>query len=234
MSIIREHAGLTDSWEVTHPNIDASQVTDALQALQQLGLTADSPLNTWSAGKSEARGILGKRLDYVLYRQPEQRGQDHPLSFIRVIDIKTVFTEHVPGHNYSFSDHFGLEAILEVVSATSQPSPPSSELSDATTTTVVQTLGNCFRNSRTRSNKELGVFGASLFFILAVAIGTPWVPDPWTTPIFIILTAIISWLGTTMLYEGFIYGNWERRVLTTVIEDLEAYKKGREHLRNVR
>ena len=230
VSIIREHAGLTDSWDIIHPNIDASQVTDPLQAVQQLGLTADSPLNTWSAGKTEARGILGKRLDYVFYRQPDQRGQDLP--FIRVADIKVVFTEHVPGQNYSFSDHFGLEATFDVVSAPSQPSPPSSELSDTTATAVVETLGNCFRDSRTRSNIELAVFGVSLLVILAVAIGTAWLPHSWINPIFIVFTTILSWLGTTMLYEGFIYGNWERRALTNVIEDLEIHKEGRKHLKS--
>jgi len=228
MSIILEHAGLTDSWGIIHPSIDASQITDALQAVQQLGLTADSPLNTWSSGKAHARGTLGKRLDYVLYRQPNHRGQDLPS--IRVTDIKAVFTGHVPGRNYSFSDHFGLEATLEAVGAPSHTSSLSSELSDATTTAVVQTLSNCFRDSRTRSNKELLVFGVSLFVILAVTVGSAWLPHSWINPIFILFTAIISGLATTMLYEGFIYGNWERGALTNVIEDLETYKKGREHL----
>jgi sphingomyelin phosphodiesterase 2 len=149
-----------------------------------------------------------------------------------VTDIKAVFTEPVPGQNYSFSDHFGLEATLEVVGAPTHHSSPSSELSDATATAVVQALSTCFRDSRTRSNKELAVFGVSLFVILAVTVGTAWLPHSWINPIFILFTTIMSWLATTMLYEGFIYGNWERNALMNVIEDLELYKKGREHLRN--
>lgn len=228
MAIIREHANLTDSWQIIHPSTDASLVTNSLQAVQQLGLTADSPLNTWSAGKSHARGILGKRLDYVFYRQPRQLSHDQPS--IRVSDIKVVLTEHVPGQDYSFSDHFGLEATLEVVVVAS--SSPSSELSDATTNAVVQALGNCYRGSRTRSSRELAIFGVSLFVLLVVVIGTAWLSHPWIAPILIIFTIFMSWLATTMLYDGFIHGNWERNALMNVIEDLEVYKKGREHSRS--
>lgn len=201
-------------------------MTNSLQAIQQLGLTADSPLNSWSASKSHAQGILGKRLDYILYRQPKQRSQDLPS--LRATDIKAVFTEHVPGQNYSFSDHFGLEATLEIVGEPIHH--PTGELSDATIVAVVQALTNCYRDSRTRSRKELAAFGVSLFVVLAVTIGTAWLPRPWLTPIFILLTAFASWLATTMLYEGFIYGNWERNALMTVIEDLELYRKTRRHL----
>jgi sphingomyelin phosphodiesterase 2 len=146
-----------------------------------------------------------------------------------VTDIKAVFTELVPGQNYSFSDHFGLEATLEVGDAPSRPSTHCSELSDATATAVVQALSSCYRDARTRSRKELAICGVSLFAILAMIIGTAWLSHPWITPVFILITMFMSWLATTMLYEGFIYGNWERNALMNVIEDLEVYNKGREH-----
>jgi sphingomyelin phosphodiesterase 2 len=53
-------------------------------------------------------------------------------------------------------------------------------------------------------------------------IGTAWLSHPWITPIFILITMFMSWLATTMLYEGFIYGNWERNALMNIIEDLEG------------
>jgi len=37
---------------------------------------------------------------------------------------------------------------------------------------------------------------------------------------------MVAWAGTTMLYEGFIYGNWERSALQNVIEELEILQKG--------
>jgi sphingomyelin phosphodiesterase 2 len=68
MTIILIHASLSDAWKVTHPDTDYASAFNALEAVQRIGITADSPLNSWTAGKSQARGTLGKRLDYVLYR----------------------------------------------------------------------------------------------------------------------------------------------------------------------
>jgi len=235
MTIIRDHAGLTDSWALVHPQSNASLalITDPMQAIQQLGLTVDSPLNTWSAGKKYARGILGKRLDYVLYRQPNRPEQAVPR--LQATEINVAFTNHVPGQIFSFSDHFGLEVTLEVSPPTdgtsSQDSTaPASSLSDATIDTVVQTLITCYRDSSKRSGKELTVFGVSLVVLVAVAIGTAWLRHSWANPIFIVFTILLSWLSTTAFYEGFVFGNWERNALMNVIEDLEVYKKGREVL----
>ncbi len=226
MTVIRDHAGLTDSWTLVHP-LQPNVITDPMQAIQQLGLTADSPLNTWSASKSHARGILGKRLDYVLYRQPTRPGQAVPR--LRATEIKVALTSNVPGQTFSFSDHFGLEATLEVSSPTDgTPQESASSLSDATIATVIQNLTTCYRDSSNRSRKELIILGVSLVVLIAVAIGTAWLPRSWANPIFIVLTIVLSWLGTTMLYEGFIFGNWERNSLMNVVEDLEVYRKGRE------
>lgn len=226
MTIIRDHAGLTDSWALVHPQSNALLITDPLQAIQQLGLTADSPLNTWSASKKHARGILGKRLDYVLYRQPNRPGQTVPR--LKVTEISVAFTSHVPGQIFSFSDHFGLEATLEVSPPTDGTSQDSiSSLSDATTATVIQTLIARYRDSSKRSSKELIISGVSLVVLVAVAIGTAWLRHSWANPIF---TIFLSWLSTTMFYEGFIFGNWERNALMNAIEDLEVYRKGRDVL----
>jgi sphingomyelin phosphodiesterase 2 len=35
-----------------------------------------------------------------------------------------------------------------------------------------------------------------------------------------------GWLGTTMLYEGVLYGRWERNALRNGIEELEIFRKG--------
>src|SRR6266567_4703435 len=90
MTVILEHADLQDSWTLTHPNVDASLISTPLEAVHQLGITADSPLNTYSAGKAYAQGSWGKRLDYVLYRQPNRPGQLVPQ--IKAVDSKVVLT----------------------------------------------------------------------------------------------------------------------------------------------
>lgn len=236
MVIIRDFAGLTDTWSICYPGIDASSITDPLEAVEKLGITADSPLNTWTAAKGYARGTLGKRLDYVWYRQPNRPGQVIPN--LRAIQSKVMFRDHLPGTNFSFSDHFGLEATLEIVAHTTDgqsqipptTSPAQSELSNATIATAIQTLTENFRTSKVRSKKELITCGLSVLVLVGEAVGVAWLPHSWINPIFIVFTIFMTWLATTFLYEGFIFGNWERNALTNIIEDMEHYRSGLEIL----
>lgn len=149
MSIIREHGHLTDAWSASHPRTflpdPENDIIDTPQeAIEEFGVTADSPLNTYSASK-RLEGIAarwkGKRLDYILYRGParyhrrwRQRGEQTPgTSSHRIDDIPTmhctssrvVMTGKVPGFNMSLSDHFGVEATLFIqFPSPSAMSPP--------------------------------------------------------------------------------------------------------------
>ena len=239
MTVIREHAGLSDSWLDTHPNGSvSSSASTPLDAIVKHGITADSPLNTYSAGKpldAYASRFLGKRLDYILYRQPYRPNQECPV--LRASECKVVMTGKVPGYGFSFSDHFGLEATLEIDAPVEEPTsdwrtpasphspstPPPFELSSASTATVIQALTACYRYSRRRARRELAIFGLCILLLFVITIGTPWLPHTW---IFFLLTIFVAWLATTMLYEGFLYGSWECNALMNVIEDLEVYRRG--------
>ncbi|KAF9486469.1 inositol phosphorylsphingolipid-phospholipase C [Pholiota conissans] len=235
MTIILEHANLQDAWKVTHPTeIRANQISSPIDAIQRLGVTADSPLNSWSAAKLYARGTWGKRLDYVLYRQPDRPGQT--LAILKAVESHVVFTDLVHGQLFSHSDHFGLETTFEIVSdpvvdvdetsrIASVPSHPQ-ELSSAATATTIQALTACYRFSRERSHRELIIFGLCILLLIGIIIGTAWLPHSWINPIFIVFTIFIAWLATTMLYEGFIFGNWECNALMNIIEELEIHRKG--------
>jgi sphingomyelin phosphodiesterase 2 len=228
MTVIRDHASLTDSWVVTHPNPDATSVTNALEAITKLGVTADSPLNSYSAGKGYAAGSWGKRLDYVLYRQPERRqaspGQTFPV--LKAKECKVVLTDLVPGQDFSYSDHFGLDATLQIEASDVQNTEAPKELSNASIATTIQALTACYRFSRERSKKELVIFTLCIILLLIIAVGSAWLPHSWINPIFLLFTVFIVWLGTTMLYQGFLYGNWECNALMNIIEELEIYRKG--------
>ncbi|KAK0246118.1 inositol phosphophingolipids phospholipase C [Armillaria nabsnona] len=250
MTIIRDHASLHDSWAVTHPSLPTSSIIPPPhEAITKFGVTADSPMNSYSAGKPldpYARKFWGKRLDYIFYRQPIRPSS---IPQLKCTDCKVVLTHKVPGTPHSFSDHFGLEATLEIqqedaapvdpdshganndVSSSSVPTPPfrhSTELSNAAITTTIQALGACYHFSRYRARRELYVFGLCLVILVAIVIGSSWLPHPWINPIFLVFTIFIAWLATTMLYEGFLYGQWECNALMNVVEELEIYKKGLE------
>ncbi|KAK7695322.1 hypothetical protein QCA50_002513 [Cerrena zonata] len=55
MSIIRDHAGLTDAWVQSHGHVrdpSMGSIPTPTDAIHVHGVTADSPLNTYSAGKA--------------------------------------------------------------------------------------------------------------------------------------------------------------------------------------
>ncbi|WWC97082.1 hypothetical protein V866_003959 [Kwoniella sp. B9012] len=75
IAMLKNHGNLTDSFEsVTKTaNMDLSPQPTPEEALKSYGMTCDSPLNTYSAGKPIPGTVLekgGKRLDYIFFRQP--------------------------------------------------------------------------------------------------------------------------------------------------------------------
>ncbi|RXW22663.1 hypothetical protein EST38_g3175 [Candolleomyces aberdarensis] len=151
------------------------------------------------------------------------------VAVLRATQCKVVFTDHVPGHTFSYSDHFGLEATLAI--ETSPANAPAvldvqRELTSAAMATTIQAWTACYRFAKERMKKELIIFAVSIFALVAVAIGTAWLPYAWITPIFILFSIAVSWLATTMLYHGFLFGNWECNALMNAIEDLEHHRKG--------
>lgn len=177
-----------------------------------------------------------------------------------------MFTGHVPGKSYSFSDHFGLEATFSIrlpegqLGNVHEPSdievpapapntitrnrPPGAKLdpsqqvssvpnvqanpppglSDASVTTLIQALTTSYRISRSNQRTYLTVFFVSLFVIIGLIVGSAWLPYSWINPIFLLVTTVLAWLATTMLYSGFLYCNYEANTLDNVIEELELYR----------
>ncbi|KAF7303227.1 Endo/exonuclease/phosphatase domain-containing protein [Mycena kentingensis (nom. inval.)] len=247
MAVIQEYANLTDSWATAHPTAPEITTPTAIEAITHFGVTADSPINTYSAGKPlgpYARKFLGKRLDYILYRQPvrPQTRPDDPIPLLTCTECNVVLTDTVPGHTFSFSDHFGIEATLEIrtgrqapvdlaephnVWSGGAPAAPS-ELSAESLSTAMQALAARYRVTRQRARKELTIFGACISVLVVLVLGSPWLPHAWINPIFLLFAVFVAWLGTTMLYEGFLFGNWECNALMNVIEELEIYKNSLE------
>lgn len=228
ITILREQASLTDAWTVVNStHSTSSTIPPPQEAISVYGITADSPLNTFTAGKSldeNARRYWGKRLDYVFYRQPKRAS---PAPQLKCTECKVVFTEKIPGHDISYSDHFGFEATLSIQEPADVTPVPDSlkELSEASIASIIQALAACYRFSRHRARRELLVFAGSIILLLGLIVGSSWLPRAWINPIFILVTIFFAWLATTMLYEGFIYGNWECNALMNVIEELEIHKK---------
>jgi sphingomyelin phosphodiesterase 2 len=262
MTVIRDHASLSDAWEVTHPTPSPSFVTLASipspsGAIKAHGVTTDSPLNTFSAGKNldrHAHISQGKRLDYILFRDPAPPlAPAAPLPTLVATDARVLLTDPIPGLPFSYSDHFGVSATLQIkypshdgteptipdfelrtaqkktpptISALSAPAPVQMavRLAAADANTVSAALATCLELSRTRAKRHLLVFGLSAGTLISLVTGAHWFPHR-AVPFIVLGGAVATWLGTTMLYVGFIYGRWEANALMNVIEELELYRK---------
>ena len=254
MQIIIGHANLTDTWAATHPQPPSepprrNEIGAAARAISLWGMTADSPLNSWSRGKAlsgAARKWLGKRLDYILFRSPKPHEGPH----LDVQETKVVFTEMVPGHGFSYSDHFGLEAVFAIKRVEqSGPSlsvnnvlsglPPdraasvseegvvrgATEISGDALLTAIGALTHSYRLSQARTQTQLAYFYMAVIVLFLVFAGSPYITcKSWVPPISATLAALATWAGTTFFYNGFIFGNWERNMLTNIIEEMETLK----------
>ncbi|KAI0320069.1 inositol phosphophingolipids phospholipase C [Amylostereum chailletii] len=257
MTVIRDHAGLTDAWASLHPPPSPSDISNSnsspQDAISTYGVTADSPINTYSAGKpldTHARAAQGKRLDYVLFRDPApylmaSSSLIPPRPTLVCSHARVQLTELVPGRAFSYSDHFGLETTLTIkhpehanntlpseahdtsIASIAGPTSPFAipHLSASATTSVLSALATCFRYAQGRSQRELAAFAGCLAFDFVLLFGASWCPTRWT-PLLVLAGAVSTWWGTTMLYVGFVYGRWELNALMNVIEEMELYRRG--------
>lgn len=244
MNVICTHAGLSDSWTVAHSHVPPpTGMISPRDGVEKYGVTADSPLNSYRdsgpSGSAVVRMFQGKRLDYILFRQPSRISDNPDALRLTCSDSKVIFTELIPG-NISYSDHFGVEATLVIITpevqedVTSGNTAPKdteapwadtpSEMTSGTISEILGALQTSYRISQNRSRRELTVFALGILLLLSLIIGSAWIPLPWINPIFVLFTIFIAWLTTTMLYEGFIFGNWERKALQSVVEELEIHK----------
>lgn len=200
------------------------------------GITCDSPLNTYSIPKLAARGPRdetvirgGKRLDYVFYRSPALAGGDKLVAD----SVRTVLTELVPGQAYSYSDHFGLEVELTLVprdatlNATGQeimgpaPAVKREDLSRA-----LNNLATALHASERSAGEQLKLFALALVLVPILAVTASFQPLRWLSWLWVLLGIAVGAGGATMLYTGFVGGQWEQGALRNVIVELQSELDG--------
>lgn len=246
MKILFKYANLSDAWADTHPPppahpIGRNTAANAQEAMETFGLTVDTPLNTWSHGKpldAFARRWLGKRLDYILYRSPRPKQ-----SSLTVQSTQIVMTENVPGYDFSYSDHFGLEATFAIHRAdeASHMGPlgvedaiSNNKLSDEDLLTAIGALAFESHEAKTRANRHLAYFGGCVGLLLLILIGSAWikVDSRWVGPVATFLGAVVTWWGTTSLYVGLVYGRWEKGILDNLMEEVDEHRHNAPTLRH--
>lgn len=230
IAVLRDVGLLTDAYLQSHPHLPAHAVSlpdqrgvrpDPRRCLSELGITCDSPLNTWTAGKpldQRAKKGAGKRLDYIFFRGPAEPLRQQREGRLRCIESNVVFTNLIEGHEISYSDHFGLEATLEILNESrgdteeEAQSAYDSRLSQ-TLTSSLSALSAALISSRNSQKRHALLFFALLilaFFTIGFsasntrgggALGALWT----------LLAVICGWTGSTALYSAVVWGEWEKR-----------------------
>ncbi|SCZ99164.1 BZ3500_MvSof-1268-A1-R1_Chr3-1g05849 [Microbotryum saponariae] len=243
MRILESGASLSDAWALTNqapPSITsiAHRKLTPVQTMLVHGITCDSPLNTYSAAKlakrhprDETRIRGGKRLDYILFRSPPTAS-----SKLQVESTKIVLTEPVPGLGVSYSDHFGLAATFSF-----QPQTPTTEhvshsnqgsrgsISSEDLSTMLKNLMMAYRHALECQKRQFQLFVLALFLVPVLAIAASYQPLRGALSwLFVVLGTAVGASGATMLYTGFVGGNWERGALRNVIADIEAEMERRD------
>ena len=251
IALLRDIGGLHDSFLDSHPALPAHAISlpptrgqqgihshpDPQRALDELGVTCDSPLNTWSAGKrldERARKGAGKRLDYILYRGPSDDEVRLPPNLayhasssgrgkLSCRESRVVFTDLVPGIEVSYSDHFGLDSTFDILpeasdlgarSSTSLTATQSRETSRKvfqTLTSALHALAGGSVRSRATQRAHFYAFAGALALAIALIISSIFQPLGGVNPVFVILAVVAGWAGTTMLYSAVVWAEWEKR-----------------------
>lgn len=250
IGLMRHVGGLYDSFLDSHPQLpeqatsldqeeDASRIgghgfapPDPQRAIEELGVTCDSPLNTWTNGKSldeRATRGAGKRLDYVLFRGPVEI-QTGSLSYTasasgrgRLVctSSSVVITDIIPGHQCSFSDHFGVASTFDILDTNSSTTTNDKASQHRILTSTLHALSGAFAASRSNQMSHFYLFGTALLLAIGLIIASIFQPLGGINPVFVLLAVVAGWAGTTMLYSAVIWGEWEKRTLRTVMELIE-------------
>ncbi|CDU26447.1 related to ISC1-Inositol phosphoSphingolipid phospholipase [Sporisorium scitamineum] len=274
IGLLRHIGGLYDSFLDSHPQLpelamslepeepltrvgsrgsrsSSTHRPDPHRAIQELGVTCDSPLNTWTAGKKldeRATRGAGKRLDYVLFRGPVDQSSIPEAAESTSLTVtlansassssrgrlackssSVVIVDIVPGLQCSYSDHFGVESVFDILDHTTTSTLTTAQ-ADSTSrktaqhrilTSSLHALAGGFAASRSNQMSHFYVFGAALLLAIGLIVVSIFQPLGGVNPVFVPLAVVAGWAGTTMLYSAVVWGEWEKRTLRTVMEMIE-------------
>ncbi|KAI8984169.1 Endonuclease/exonuclease/phosphatase [Mycotypha africana] len=247
--LISDHGFMTDSWLQLHGEPDPCKfplesITPDVYT-QYFGFTCNSPFNNfsryWDGGKdTNARQFLGKRLDYIFYRQTTQ---------FNCIESKVVMTDFIPNSQMNYSDHFGVASVFAIshpvqTNASLSPSlstnlchPNYTQLSPTLIDEVLDVLKKDLRRSKKESQAILYLFFILIivhiiFYILLIVLPSilslrfnTAVPTIVVTVIDGLLMTGTGFLIPICLIVGFAFGRIEQRSLLQFINEVDALRR---------
>ncbi|KAH9452816.1 hypothetical protein Pst134EB_016768 [Puccinia striiformis f. sp. tritici] len=145
-----------------------------------------------------------------------------------------------PVFGFSYSDHFAVEAFFTVYPSQSSRGVDSDEPIDQRATQesnqtdirppslTSEQINNCisalmikYRSSERSSQIQLSLFIICIILVPGISIAASFQPLKYLNWIFTLLSVGVGGLGMTMLYSGFLAGNWERSAIQEICDQLE-------------
>ncbi|KAI9013849.1 Endonuclease/exonuclease/phosphatase [Phycomyces nitens] len=243
-ALLKKHAFMTDAWLEVHSKRLSQTGLDPghrspLECIQHLGITCDSPVNTWSKHflKQQPHSKqVGDRLDYIFYRSTPQ---------LICTGSVVAMTECIPGTQMCYSDHFGVQATFSLNPSSTQvnySTPSAIQLSNPSFTafplSIAQAVLTLLRRDQAATRKTafrlLFLFFVTVFTLLSLCAITVVVLPSWIGPkdksqfkfvlgslassLVMIVSAVVA---TICVVVGFVFGHTEERALRQFIEEIE-------------
>lgn len=231
---------MSDSWLQVHdePDINKFDMNNLnLESYTQyFGFTCNSPFNTFSRYYSphddiNAKKIMGKRLDYIFYRQTPQ---------LVCIDSKVVLTERIPGIDTSYSDHFGVVSVFAISSNPLTAQSCHLNYTHLQSSTVLEIL-HALKLDQIKAKKDadwlLALFFTcsilQLILLFIIVIVPTCVPEKIVIVLITLFGSLVMNLVSVMipicLIVGFVFGRTEQRTLLQFIQEIETFQKNMIH-----
>ncbi|KAI9282703.1 Endonuclease/exonuclease/phosphatase [Sporodiniella umbellata] len=200
--LIQNHGRLQDVWSFS----------------SDPGITCNSPFNTFSYHYQKQDPTLGKRLDYIFYRQ------------LQCIQSSLAMTEPIPGQTMNYSDHFGVSALFTAQSHPPHEQPRETWTVQALKTLMIQALAKARKDAR---HLLIACFLLLSLLILLILVSI-FLPilfrfHPHREVVIALLSFLIhlfsllcSVLATVCFLVGLVFGHAEQRAILALIDTIDG------------
>lgn len=208
---------MSDSWLDAHANDPQRQdiLTDESAVVQHLGITCDSPLNSWA--KKGKHGV-GQRLDYIFYRRTPQLVCDQS---------EVTFTDRIPGTHISYSDHFGVHSTFTIHSGGKDTEalaldPTKTNLASSMVHDILELLQRDQIATQRTAHWLLVFFVAAVLLVLSLCVLLSVSHNGALSFVVGLVLILLAAAGTIALIVGFVFGQTEQRALRQFISEVET------------
>ncbi|KAF9126110.1 phospholipase C type enzyme [Mortierella sp. 14UC] len=241
VGLLTHYGRLTDSWDSLHPLPRGPlprNLTPA-QGVALLGITCDTPLNSWTSESTWVNEIsrdpIGERLDYIFYNASSE---------FKCLQSDVVLREKVPGVGgpdapwINMSDHYAVHSVFSVKAIDSMsprllPSSVMPSLNNKSSNThgvtelleqALSILQQHLQRAQLKSTRMMYVVSPLLLLTtVGLMIGSFWIDfEPRWTLLLVTMGVSVLTIGWVVSFcYGFFYGGETISAFTNVVQEVQ-------------